>query len=128
MFNLNDMMSQLQRTQATMREQMEKQQQALDRTEVLGQSGGGLVKVFVNGRFATRRVEVDRALIADDPEMMEDLIAAAFNDAANKILELREQQSRKLAGGMGEGLNLPPGMDMSALTDMFPDMFPGKKA
>lgn len=128
MFNLNDMMSQLQKTQATMREQMEKQQQALDRTEVLGQSGGGLVKVFVNGRFATRRVEVDRALIADDPEMMEDLIAAAFNDAANKILELREQQSRKLAGGMGEGLNLPPGMDMSALTDMFPDMFPGKKA
>lgn len=126
MFNLNDMMSQLQKTQATMREQMEKQQLALDRTEVLGQSGGGLVKVFVNGRFATRRVEVDRALIADDPEMMEDLIAAAFNDAANKILELREQQSRKLASGMGEGLNLPPGMDLSGLSDMFPDMFPGQ--
>lgn len=127
MFNLSDMMSQLQKTQSTMREQMEKQQLALERTEVLGQSGGGLVKVFVNGRFATRRVEIDRALIADDPEMMEDLIAAAFNDAANKILELRERQSRQLAGGMGDGLNLPPGMDFSKLTDMFPDMFPGKK-
>jgi nucleoid-associated protein EbfC len=111
MFNLQELMGQLQQAQASMEDNLKKQQQTLERTEVMGQSGGGLVKVYVNGRFATRRVEVDRNLMRDDPEMMEDLIAAAFNDAANRILELREQQAQSLT----KGLNLPPGFNIPGL-------------
>jgi nucleoid-associated protein EbfC len=107
-FNLNDLMSQLQQTQSKLQEQMQKQQETMERTEVMGQAGGGLVKVYVNGRFAARRVEVDRNLLRDDPEMMEDLIAAAFNDAANKINDLREKSMQN----MGQGLGLPPGMNI----------------
>lgn len=108
MFNLNDMMGQLQKTQEQMQEQLKKQAETLARTEVIGQAGGGLVKVYVNGNFATRRVEIDRQLLKDDPEMSEDLVAAAFNDAANKIIEFKENQSRTLAGSIG----LPPGFKM----------------
>jgi nucleoid-associated protein EbfC len=108
MFNLNEMMEQLQKTQSQLQEQMKKQAETMARTEVVGQSGGGLVKVYVNGQFAARRVEVDRNLLKDDPEMAEDLIAAAFNDAANKINELKEAQTRTMAGSMG----LPPGLKL----------------
>ncbi len=113
MFNVSEMMSQLQKTQAQMQEQMKKQAETLARTEVIGQSGGGLVKVYVNGQFAARRVEVDRNLLKDDPEMAEDLIAAAFNDAANKINELKESQMKSMAGGLDlAGMGLPPGMKL----------------
>jgi nucleoid-associated protein EbfC len=108
MFNVQDLMGQLQKMQGQMQEQMQKQQETLDRTEVCGQAGGGLVKVYVNGRFAARRVEVDRNLMKDDPEMAEDLIAAAFNDAANRINELRASQAQNLTAGM----NLPPGFKL----------------
>jgi nucleoid-associated protein EbfC len=106
--NINDLMGQLQKTQAQMQEQMEKQQKLLDTTEVIGQSGGGLVRVFLNGRYSTRRVEVDRNLLKDDPEMAEDLIAAAFNDAANKINDLKQSQMQSMASTM----QLPPGMKL----------------
>jgi nucleoid-associated protein EbfC len=108
MFNINDLMGQVQKAQAQMQEQMQKQQQLLERTEVTGQAGGGLVRVYVNGNFATRRVEIDRNLLKDDPEMAEDLVAAAFNDAANKINDMRAAQSKDLASG----LNLPPGLKL----------------
>ncbi len=109
MFNVSEMMSQLQKTQ----EQMKKQAETLSRTEVIGQSGGGLVKVYVNGQFAARRVEVDRNLLKEDPEMAEDLIAAAFNDAANKINELKESQMKSMAGGLDlAGMGLPPGLKL----------------
>jgi nucleoid-associated protein EbfC len=109
MFNIQDMMGQLQKTQAQLQEQMKKQADTLAKTEVIGQAGGGLVKVYVNGQFATRRVEVERNLLKDDPEMAEDLIAAAFNDAANRINELKESQSRSMAGNFGlpAGFKLP---------------------
>ena len=87
---------------------MKKQQETLERTEVVGQAGGGLVKVYVNGRYATRRVEVDRNLLKDDPEMAEDLIAAAFNDAANRINDLKGAQMQNLT----EGMNLPAGFKL----------------
>jgi nucleoid-associated protein EbfC len=108
MFNIQDMMGQLQKTQAQLQEQMKKQADTLAKTEVIGQAGGGLVKVFVNGQFATRRVEIDRNLLKDDPEMAEDLIAAAFNDAANRINELKESQTKSMAGNLG----LPPGFKL----------------
>jgi nucleoid-associated protein EbfC len=113
MLNLNDMMGQLQKTQAQMQEQLKKQAETLARTEVVGQAGGGLVKVYVNGHFAARRVEIDRALLKDDPEMAEDLVAAAFNDAANKINELKDSSTKSLAGGLNlADLGLPPGFKL----------------
>ncbi len=73
-----------------------------------GQSGGGLVSVVMSGRHEVRRVSIDRQLLADDPEMAEDLVAAAFNDAVNRIAaETQERMS-----GMTAGLNLPPGFKM----------------
>jgi nucleoid-associated protein EbfC len=109
MFNIQEMMGQLQKTQAQLQEQMKQQAETLAKTEVVGQSGGGLVRVYVNGQFATRRVEVDRNLLKDDPEMAEDLIAAAFNDAANRINELKDSQSKSMAGNLGlpAGFKLP---------------------
>jgi nucleoid-associated protein EbfC len=113
MFNVGEMMGQLQKTQAQMQEQIKKQAELLARTEVIGQSGGGLVKVYVNGQYAARRVEVDRKLLKDDPEMAEDLIAAAFNDAANKINELKESQMKSMTGGLDlSSMGLPAGFKL----------------
>ena len=89
-------------------EDMKKAQEELGRTEVVGEAGGGLVKVTMTGQHEVRRVSIDRALLADDPEMAEDLVAAATNDAVNKIAELMKQQ----LGGLAGGLNLPPGMKL----------------
>jgi DNA-binding YbaB/EbfC family protein len=91
-----------------MQEAMEKAQEELARTEVVGQAGGGMVKVTMTGRHEVRRVEIDRQMFADDPEMAEDLVAAAINDAVNRVAEL----SRERMAGMGAGLNLPPGFKL----------------
>jgi DNA-binding YbaB/EbfC family protein len=91
-----------------MQEAMENAQEELARTEVVGQAGGGLVKVTMNGRYEVRRVEIDRQMFADDPEMAEDLVAAAINDAVNRVAEL----GRERMAGLGAGLNLPPGFKL----------------
>lgn len=101
---LGNLMQQAQR----MQENLKKAQEEIARLEVTGSAGGGLVSVLMNGRHEVRRVNVDRALLRDDPEMAEDLIAAAFNDAANKLAS--ETQSR-MAGVTG-GMDLPPGFSM----------------
>ncbi len=91
-----------------MQESMQRAQEEIGRLEVTGQSGGGLVSVVMSGRHEVRRVSIDRQLFADDPEMAEDLVAAAFNDAVNRIAaETQERMS-----GMTAGLNLPPGFKM----------------
>ena len=79
-------------------------QKKLAEMEVVGESGGGMVKVTVNGRHEARRVEIDPAAM-DDREMLEDLVAAAINDAERKI----ESQSQSRMSEMFGGLNLPPG-------------------
>ena len=94
------MMQQAQR----MQEEMKRAQDELARTEVTGSAGGGVVSVSMSGHHEVRRVRIDRALFADDPEMAEDLVAAAFNDAVNKIAEATRQRM----GGLASGLNLPP--------------------
>ena len=91
-----------------MQEQMKRAQEELAQTEVTGQAGGGLVSVRMSGRHEVRAVTIDRKLFADDPEMAEDLVAAAFNDAVNKIAALSQDK----LGGMTAGLNLPPGFKM----------------
>ena len=91
-----------------MQEDLQKAQQQLAQEEVTGESGGGLVKVTMNGKHEVRRVAIDDSLVGDDREMLEDLIAAAVNDAVNRIAE-KTQQSMS---GLTSGLGLPPGMKL----------------
>lgn len=91
-----------------MQEDMKRAQEELAQLEVTGQSGGGLVSVVMSGRHEVRRVSIDRKLFADDAEMAEDLVAAAFNDAVNKVATASQERM----GGLASGLNLPPGFKM----------------
>ncbi|MBU6405073.1 MAG: YbaB/EbfC family nucleoid-associated protein [Pseudomonadota bacterium] len=100
--------AQLMQQAQRMQEEMQRAQEELARLEVTGSAGGGLVSVVMSGRHETRRVNIDRKLLAEDPEMAEDLIAAAINDAINKVAELSQQR----LGGLTQGLNLPPGMKL----------------
>jgi nucleoid-associated protein EbfC len=101
---LGQLMQQAQR----MQENLQRAQKDLAKLEVTGQSGGGMVSVTMNGRHEVRSVRIDRKLFADDPEMAEDLVAAAINDAVNKISETSKQRMSEVAGGMG----LPPGFKL----------------
>ncbi|MDN5925381.1 MAG: YbaB/EbfC family nucleoid-associated protein [Xanthomonadales bacterium] len=91
-----------------MQEQMKRAQEELANMEVIGQAGGGMVKITMSGRHEVRRVEIDPSLLGDDKEMAEDIVAAAINDAVNKIAEATQQRM----GGLTQGLNLPPGMSL----------------
>ncbi|KAG9608337.1 hypothetical protein KCV01_g4505, partial [Aureobasidium melanogenum] len=91
-----------------MQDEMKRAQDELAKTEITGSAGGGLVTVTMTGGHEVRAVHIDRQAFADDPEMAEDLVAAAINDAVNKIAEL----SRSRLGGVTSGLNLPPGFKM----------------
>ncbi|MDH5392522.1 MAG: YbaB/EbfC family nucleoid-associated protein [Gammaproteobacteria bacterium] len=91
-----------------MQEDMQKAQAELATLEVEGQAGGGMVKVTMNGRHEIRRVNLDDSLMNDDKEMLEDLLAAAVNDAVRKV----EQQSSEKMSGLTAGMNLPAGMKL----------------
>jgi DNA-binding YbaB/EbfC family protein len=91
-----------------MQENMKKMQEQLAQIEVEGQAGAGLVKVTMTCRNDVRRVSIDPSLLADDKDMLEDLVAAAFNDAVRKA----EATSQEKMGGMTAGLPLPPGFKM----------------
>lgn len=91
-----------------MQEDMQKAQQEIASMEVEGQAGGGLVKVIMTGQHELRRVDIDDSLMGDDKEMLEDLIAAAVNDASQRV----DATSKEKMSSMTAGLNLPPGMKM----------------
>ncbi|WP_299014787.1 YbaB/EbfC family nucleoid-associated protein [uncultured Photobacterium sp.] len=91
-----------------MQERMQQMQEEIANMEVTGESGAGLVKVTITGSHSVRRVELDDSLMEDDKDMLEDLIAAAFNDAARRV---EEAQKEKMAGVTG-GMNLPAGFKM----------------
>ncbi|MGF1682571.1 YbaB/EbfC family nucleoid-associated protein [Photobacterium makurazakiensis] len=91
-----------------MQERMQEMQEEIANMEVTGESGAGLVKVTITGSHSVRRVELDDSLMEDDKDMLEDLIAAAFNDAARRV---EETQKEKMAGVTG-GMNLPAGFKM----------------
>ena len=91
-----------------MQEELQKTQERLAREEVVGESGGGLVKVTMNGRHEVARVVIDPSLLEDDKDMLEDLVAAAFNAAGKKVGE-RMQESMS---GLTSGLPMPPGFKM----------------
>jgi hypothetical protein len=87
---------------------MRKVQESLAGIEVEGQAGAGLVKVLMTCRNDVKRVSIDPSLLAEDKDMLEDLVAAAFNDAVRKA----EATSQEKLSGFTAGLNLPPGMKL----------------
>jgi DNA-binding YbaB/EbfC family protein len=101
--NIAQLMQQAQR----MQENMQRAQEELANIEVVGGSGGGMVSVTLSGRMECRKVRIDPSVMTD-PEMAEDLIAAAFNDAVNKVNA--ESQARMSAATAG--MPIPPGMKL----------------
>ncbi len=101
-------LSNLMRQAQQMQENMQKARAELADLEVTGESGAGLVKVVMNGRHETKRVSVEPKLMGEDREMLEDLVAAAVNDAVRKVAA----RSQEKYAGLMSGLNLPPGMKL----------------
>ena len=104
---LGNLMQQAQR----MQENLQKAQEELAQLEVTGQSGGGMVQVTLTGKMEARRVRIDQSAVGDDVEMLEDLIAAAINDAVNKVNE----ESGKRMSSATAGMPLPPCMKIPGL-------------
>jgi len=102
--NINDLMKQAQDMQG----QMKQMQDEAAKAEVTGESGAGMVKVVMNGRHDVRKVTVDPSILAEDKEFLEDLLAAAVNDAVRKVEETQRKQMENLTGGM----QMPPGFQM----------------
>ena len=102
-----DMDNLLQQAQA-MQEKMKKMQDDIALAEVMGESGAGMVKVTMNGRHDVRAVEIDPSLMQEDKEILEDLLAAAVNDAVRKV----EKQQQDEMGKMTAGMPIPPGFKM----------------
>lgn len=101
---LGNLMKQAQK----MQENMAKAQEELGSIEVEGQAGNGLVKVVMTCRNNVRRVKIDPSLLQDDPEMLEDLVTAAVNDA----VRIAEATSQEKMGKLTAGMPLPPGMKL----------------
>lgn len=101
--NIGQLMQQAQK----MQENLKRAQEELAELEVTGQAGGGMVEVTLDGRHGVRGVRIDRSA-GDDLEMLEDLVAAAFNDAVNKVQQAREEKLSGLTGGMP----MPPGFTL----------------
>ena len=100
--NIAQLMQQAQR----MQDNLKKAQDELASVEVEGQSGAGLVKVVMTCKNDVKRVTIDPSLLADDKDMLEDLVAAAFNDAVRRAEATSQERMSKLTAGMP----LPPGM------------------
>ena len=101
---IGDIMKQAQQVQ----ENLQKKQEEIANAEVSGESGAGMVKIVMTGRHDVKRVEIDPALLKDDKEMLEDLIAAAVNDANRRVEKLSQDKMSDLTAG----LNLPAGMKL----------------
>lgn len=102
--NIGQLMKQAQ----AMQDNMQKMQDQLAQLEVEGQSGAGMVKVQMTCKHDVKRVTIDPSLVGDDKEMLEDLVAAAFNDAARKVEATIAEKMSSVTAGMG----LPPGMKL----------------
>ncbi|MGN6790101.1 MAG: YbaB/EbfC family nucleoid-associated protein [Rhodanobacteraceae bacterium] len=101
-------LGQLMQQAQQMQENLKRAQEEIAKLEVTGSAGGGMVEVTMTGRHEVRRVHIDRKLIMDDPEMAEDMVAAAVNDAVNKVAEASQQK----LGSVSSGMNLPPGFKL----------------
>ena len=105
---LGNLMKQAQQMQEQMQRQLKEAQEQLASLEVTGESGGGMITVVMNGRHDVRRVNIDPALMSEDREMLEDLLAAAVNDAVQRV----EKETQSKMAGVTSGLNLPPGFKL----------------
>ncbi len=101
---IGQLMKQAQQMQA----EMKKAQEEMAKLTVTGESGGGMVRITMNGRHEVKALDIDDSLVGDDKEMLEDLLVAAFNDAQRKVEHALQDKFAGLAGG----LNLPPGMKL----------------
>lgn len=101
---LGNLMKQAQK----MQEDLQRVQAEIAAMEVTGQAGGGLVSVVMTGRHDVRRVTIDDSLLQDEREMLEDLVAAAVNDAVRRV----EEESRERMESVTRGMSLPPGMQL----------------
>lgn len=109
MKGLGDLMQQAQKMQAEMQEKMQKMQQQLDELRVQGEAGAGMVKVTMNGRHDVTAVVIDPSLMSEDKEMLEDLLAAAVNDAVRRVEEKSKELQKEQMGNLAGGMNLPEG-------------------
>ena len=103
-FDMNNLMQQAQ----AMQEKMKKMQDEIANAEVTGEAGAGMVKVTMNGRHDVRAVEIDPSLMSEDKDMLEDLLAAAVNDAVRRVEAQQQEKMKSLTAGMP----LPPGFKM----------------
>jgi len=109
MFNKGQLAGLMKQAQA-MQENLKKAQEELAFIEVTGESGSGMVQILMTCKHQVKRVTIDPSLMGDDKDMLEDLIAAAFNDGARKVEEATEAKMGKLTGGMPGllgGMKLP---------------------
>jgi DNA-binding YbaB/EbfC family protein len=102
--SISELMQQAQKMQTD----MQKAQEALANVELTGEAGAGLVSVVMTGRYDVKRVSVDDAVLTEDKEVLEDLLAAAVNDAVRKV----EANNREAMSGLASGLNLPAGFKL----------------
>ena len=91
-----------------MQEDLKIAQEELSQMQVLGESGGGLVTILMTGKREARKVTIDASLLADDKDMLEDLVAAAINDAVNKVGKMKKEKMTDITAG----LPLPPGFQL----------------
>lgn len=108
MSNMKGALGNMMRQAQQMQEKMEAAQRKLAEQEIEGQAGGGMVKVVMNGKHAAKRVELSDAAFEEDREFLEDLVAAAINDAVARVEEAAKSSMADVTGG----LNLPPGMKL----------------
>jgi DNA-binding YbaB/EbfC family protein len=106
MFNKGQLAGLMKQAQA-MQDNLKKAQEELAHIEVTGESGSGMVKVLMTCKHEVKRVTIDPSLLADDKDMIEDLVAAAFNDAVRKAAETSEAKMSKLTAGLPPGMKLP---------------------
>lgn len=91
-----------------MQEQMQKAQEEAANAEVTGESGAGLIRVTMNGRHDVRKVQIDDSLLSEEKEVLEDLLAAAINDAVRRV----EAEQKERMSGIMSGMGMPPGFKM----------------
>ncbi len=91
-----------------MQENFQKAQEELAAMEVQGEAGGGLITVLMTGKREVRKVSIDDSLVGEDKDMLEDLVAAAFNDAVHKVNKMKEEKM----SGLTAGMPIPPGFKM----------------
>ena len=101
---MGDMLKQAQKMQAQMQEAQEK----LAKAEVIGESGAGMVRIVMTGRHDVKKVEIDADLMNESKDMLEDLLAAAVNDAVRKV----EDSNKEMLSGLTGGLEMPAGFKM----------------